>query len=306
MKGISLKVEDIQSAWEGSSFTPEKRANQFLADCDGEINRLYNEMLEFAKTEEQRAILETEINKYIEGYKIKIMPYLNIRSKTVSPMIVGSAKFPVSRMQKLHSTEDKRYDEFSAWNKRAKKAIKIKIIEARSTEQVFEDNWRWLKQEIDSCMFEVAAIDMGKSFYTRSAFTNSVAGKLRTLAKYGNAKLIETNLSYIKAEQGKSPKPFFSPKNTIWQLVETAQAQANKEQEEAKTGQETLFAIGNIEVVNNFDDERIRIYFPGKPETEIMQKLKSSGWKWSPYNKAWQRKNTTNAIYSAKYILEEK
>ena len=33
--------------------------------------------------------------------------------------------------------------------------------------------------------------------------------------------------------------------------------------------------------------------------------MKSRGFKWSPSNKAWQRQNTPNGVYSAKKVIEE-
>lgn len=36
----------------------------------------------------------------------------------------------------------------------------------------------------------------------------------------------------------------------------------------------------------------MQILFPGKPSSEIISYLKSNGFRWSPFNKAWQRQNT--------------
>lgn len=38
----------------------------------------------------------------------------------------------------------------------------------------------------------------------------------------------------------------------------------------------------------NKDENRIMIYFPGKPDEETRKKLKQNGWRWSPINSAWQ------------------
>ena len=45
-----------------------------------------------------------------------------------------------------------------------------------------------------------------------------------------------------------------------------------------------------VRVVNNKEQERVQIVTPEKPSEEIRNKLKSSGFNWSPMNKAWQRK----------------
>lgn len=55
----------------------------------------------------------------------------------------------------------------------------------------------------------------------------------------------------------------------------------------------------------NVTDGRIRFRFDGKPRQEVIDIMKSRGFKWSPSNKAWQRQNTPNGVYSAKKVIEE-
>lgn len=55
----------------------------------------------------------------------------------------------------------------------------------------------------------------------------------------------------------------------------------------------------------DFNDGRIRFKFDGKPRQEIIDIMKSRGFRWSPSNKAWQRQNTPNGVWSAKKVMEE-
>lgn len=55
----------------------------------------------------------------------------------------------------------------------------------------------------------------------------------------------------------------------------------------------------------DFNDGRIRFEFDGKPRQEVIDIMKSRGFKWSPSNKAWQRQNTPNGVWSAKKVIEE-
>lgn len=70
----------------------------------------------------------------------------------------------------------------------------------------------------------------------------------------------------------------------------------------AKTGSESK-VIGGVEIVQNFDLDRVQILFGGKPDSDTIENLKGAGWNWSPRNSAWQRKLTTNAINSADRIV---
>ena len=53
------------------------------------------------------------------------------------------------------------------------------------------------------------------------------------------------------------------------------------------------------------DDNRIRIYFDGKPDEETRRLLKGYGFRWSPKNTAWQRQDTP-AGRSAMRMLSKK
>jgi hypothetical protein len=55
----------------------------------------------------------------------------------------------------------------------------------------------------------------------------------------------------------------------------------------------------------NVTDGRIRFKFDGKPRQEVIDIMKSRGFRWSPSNKAWQRQNTPNGVWSAKKVIEE-
>ena len=79
---------------------------------------------------------------------------------------------------------------------------------------------------------------------------------------------------------------------------------ALKTQERAESG--GLKAETKLYKMNeDFEDGRIRFRFDGKPRQEIIDIMKSRGFRWSPSNKAWQRQNTPNGVWSAKKVIEE-
>ncbi len=65
------------------------------------------------------------------------------------------------------------------------------------------------------------------------------------------------------------------------------------------------YSVAGVEVEENVEDNRLRIYFPTKPSTEIRNQLKHNGFKWSPNNMAWQRFLNQDSIATAKYLLEK-
>lgn len=72
----------------------------------------------------------------------------------------------------------------------------------------------------------------------------------------------------------------------------------------AKRGQETKeYIFGDIKVVENVEENRLQISFPGKPADEIKSRLKSCGFRWSPYNGCWQAFLNDRARYAVKQLV---
>lgn len=63
------------------------------------------------------------------------------------------------------------------------------------------------------------------------------------------------------------------------------------------------YNIGEVRVLQNVEDNRLQLFFEGKPEQEMIATLKSRGFKWSPRNRAWQRQLTPNAIRALNDVL---
>ena len=60
-----------------------------------------------------------------------------------------------------------------------------------------------------------------------------------------------------------------------------------------------------VRVIEDVENNRLKIVFPGKPSDEVIAILKSNGFRWSPSVKAWQRQLTSAARYAAtQYVLK--
>lgn len=57
-------------------------------------------------------------------------------------------------------------------------------------------------------------------------------------------------------------------------------------------------------LVENVEENRIQLIFPGKPSANIRRDLKRNGFRWSPTNGAWQRHLNNAGRYAAKYFIE--
>ena len=58
-----------------------------------------------------------------------------------------------------------------------------------------------------------------------------------------------------------------------------------------------------IRLVDNVEENRLQIFFPGIPAESVRRELKQHGFRWSPAAGAWQRHRSNRATYLAKLML---
>jgi hypothetical protein len=66
--------------------------------------------------------------------------------------------------------------------------------------------------------------------------------------------------------------------------------------------EEKEWTFGDNRVKLDPDENRVKVFFPGKPSEEIRTNLKRNGFRWSPYNGCWQRQISRWALDIAKEI----
>lgn len=70
------------------------------------------------------------------------------------------------------------------------------------------------------------------------------------------------------------------------------------QEESVKAVQKTTeYVFGDVKVIDNVEDNRIQIFFPGKPSEEIRTQLKRNGFRWAPSVGAWMRHRSVNNRY---------
>lgn len=60
--------------------------------------------------------------------------------------------------------------------------------------------------------------------------------------------------------------------------------------------------VGPVRIVQNAEDNRLQLFFPGKPAEEVRAELKGYGFRWAPSVGAWQRHLSNAAIYYARIV----
>ena len=301
-KPDDLNYDMAYRAYSGISFDPEKRAAQEQKDYVASMQDMYEKLSALAKTPEQKAEMWKQLQNYKEGYLKYEEKYLSAKSRTLSSMITGSSNFPVERNRKAMDTEQKRLQEFLDWDKkneaRALKAVK----NAAPQEYIDAERQNSIKKTIDDRLATIISIDKGINTYTtRQLIVNNLSGFIKRMAKNGQADDVKFALQHIKDIQEGLEKPIFSPKNSIWELENTVQPKEDLSNKETQT----IAEYKGVKIDNNYSLERVQLRFDEKPSDEIRAKLKSRGFRWSPREGAWQRKNTPEGIRVAENIVKD-
>jgi hypothetical protein len=290
-------------SYRNTSFHPEERAKRDQQSYAADVNGFYAEMLELVKTDQQKAILTEEIERYRQGYLQRFTAYLASHSRCASSMITGPARFPVARQQKYGRWADNKRDEWLDWRKRARAAIEQKLLDARPEEEKEAAEWRAIQRDILGSLHVIHDIDAGRSPYSRSNFVNSIVGKVERLALAGEVDFTDKALQLVKDYNADHPKPAISERHKFWAFSILAMAKAAKHEATA-SAEPTVEAKGEgVAIISNPQADRVQIVFAAKPDREMIGKLKAEAWNWSRTEGAWQRKLTEAAKASAKRIV---
>lgn len=283
------------AAYRNTSMSPERRADSDIRSYVEDVSGLYAAMSELAQTDQQKAVLNAEIERYRQGYIRHQNAMWSAQSRTASPMVTGPANFPTASNRKRMETSDRRTAEFLEWREKARAAIRKAIANARPEEAKREAGWSAIEADL--------ARRIGRG--TGNFSTPLIKGLIERLAANGDVDFVQRALDFLRGAQERFnlAKPVFTDRASVWGLGEVAQKVAARREERAAAGPGIIATYDGAEITRVPADDRVRITFDSRVSQEVAADLKKEGWKWSPRNSAWQRKLTNAAESSAKRIV---
>lgn len=285
---------------------PDESARRVQQEYADDVNGLHDELTPLATTPEQAAALDEEIVRYKQNYLKRFGAYLAALARCASSFITGPANFPVAQQRKRHTTADNRMGEFLVWRKTAREAIRKRLLDLRTPDAKEEASWQALRQDIAGSLREITAIDEAHSLFNRASFVNSIAGKIERLACNGEWQLVDRCITFLQEYDRQHRKPAFTPRHKVWTYPALARLRCQQHDAALARPDEVLGRIpGVVELVTARALDRLQLCFPGKPTDAVRDRLRSTGWKWSPFNSAWQRQLTEAAIADGHRILKE-
>ncbi len=244
-------------AHSNTSFSPEKRANSYVSE--------YSEMLEADLKE-----LKENQGNYKEKFIAKFSDWMSAKGRCISSIITGGSNFPVRRAQKANDSERNKCDAFYHWRDKYFKAVNR--VPTKSPEDDKEAAERKLEKLVNN-QLEWKAINAA---IRKSKITN----ESELLTHLITLDFNPYSIKLIDYRGGKFKIPSFYLTNnnaTIKNTKDKIKAMETRI-ERKMTWEDITFEGGYVTI----EDDRLKIFHDEKPTREVIQEIKSNGYRWSP------------------------
>jgi hypothetical protein len=268
-----------------TSFSPEKRGETMVNQYSAQLAE------DLAELKTQGIDSET-LTAYEQRYKLLFSAWLNAKSNCISAMITGPARFPIHKAEKANRSEQKHYDIFQQWREKAKKAI----VKKTQPEKTYNSEIERYKQELEGMRKNHELMKAG-NIAIKKAHKDKTDISQYLIDNFGiKAHMIEWTMKFGFGLQNNNANM-----KRVEQRIKELEAKEQNRQDEPE--KEFLFNGGKV--VMNYEADRIQIKHDVKPTQDVITLMKKNGFKWSPFNKAWQRQITANAIYTTKHLINQ-
>lgn len=286
-------------AFSGTSFSPERRGESVRNDYARTMQAAYETLRKHAEKGGTLDLLDEEFQRYKAGYRKRTEKWLHTHSRCISSMITGPSNFPVRRAQKRNEVEHKRLGELIEFGERGlRAAIRNLRPDLRPIMAGDADAIARLEEKIVSLRAlqdRMKAINNAHKAYKRDP---------KTLEDSALSQQDKDRIRRYVPAYTWEPHPFapyqLSNNNATIRTAEKRLEQLQAAKAMPETSQES---DNGIRLEDSPADNRVRLFFPGKPEFEVRAKLKKNGFRWSPTIGAWQAyRNTWSMALAQSFV----
>jgi len=287
----------------GISFDPEKRGDMEIQEYASTLASDYETLSAHAPTAEKRATLDVEFARYREGYKARTLAYLRSKGRCLSPMITGPSNFPVRRNQKRNDVCHKRLNELCEYRQRALEAIR----------KALHPEWRPIMAGDDDVLDRLRKKIADRE--KRVAVMKAANAALRRSAKKGRevqiAAILAVDPMFTKESAAELLEPDYMGRlGFAGYLFQNNGAELRRLRarlavlERDKAAPETILeGDNNVRLEDCPSDNRVRLFFPGKPDEATRARLKGNGFRWTPSIGCWQAYRNSRSLAQARQFI---
>lgn len=234
-------------------------------------------------------------------------------SRTLNWMVTGPARFPVRANEKRMNSEHNRWIEFESLVKsapyRAVKHAKLAQKQALGPVGVVDAELQDLKARLESRELKQRQMKAVNEIIRREKLKEGDGAKLSALITERGFPM-NPNLCGMVLQPNYMGRGGFegfqlSNNNAEIKRLQARVAQVEAKAERVEEGEAAERTVNGVRIVEDNSDDRLRLFFDGKPAAPVISALKSRGFRWSPTQGAWQRQLTQNARYAAEAVLKQ-
>ena len=316
---LNQKYKDMANNW---TFMRDKGA-YVEREANKQLDAFREEFKRDDYTDEQKAYLKQRENEYADLLTEKYNDQLYREGTNPSAMIAGPAKFDHRKYERKFEAEMRSQEEYR--NKQQKFVENTKKqLERMEPEEKQIARWRqgkWsrgesissddplaekkLQAKLDYHVEQQQKMKDANAYYRKNGSMQGFTGFNDATNRQIDAQMQdykERGWNYLTTQPFQSAT-LTNNNATIKATRDRLTQFQNRKQTAAKPGGTGPTKFEGGQLVRNTDINRLQIKFDSIPDAATRQKLKSSGWRWSPKEGAWQRQLTENAERSANSIL---
>lgn len=243
-----------------------------------------------------------KLDAYLDSYAKRLAQWTNDynRNKASCPSVLvsGAANFPVNKKHKQNAREDRLWEEYKTIEAILDKIKSIGTGPVDLTDpharELLNDQLQKLQKKLEDDKALNAYYRKHKSFEGFPGISPETAAKL-------TADFADTRQRCPWIDKPIPDYELTSLRGKI-KRVQARIAELDKlQQAQAEPNPATDY--DGFQLIRNAAENRLQIIFDEIPDPDMREKLKGSGFRWSPRNQAWQRQLTDNAERAAKSIL---
>lgn len=285
------------AAHSGTSFVPDKRAKSERDDYSRTLADDYEQFRELAEKCGTLDRLEEEFSRYREGFRRRYTAWLSSRSRLVSTMIAGPANFPAARMNKRGEVSHKRLTDLLEYRQKARGRV-FRAINPQAAPVMAGDSdaVERLEAKIAKAEQRQEASKAANKIIRQKPRNEQTPGKM--------VALMELGFTHEQSEQLFVPNCFgqvgiadFSLKNNNANI--RRMKQRLEQVRRAKATPDTEQTGENARLEDCPSDNRVRLFFSGKPAADVRSDLKSCGFRWAPSLGCWQAYRNHRSLTAA-------
>jgi hypothetical protein len=291
---LPITEKEYKDAYYNLVFNPEKLGKYYHQQDRKYMEDLYKELYILTEDDQEKIdTLNEKFSEFVDGYTKRQRKVLGTLGRQASSHVVGPARFPVARMNKLKNIEQNQISDRDEYTTKKINSIKkylnnFALYTGKVTKKDIQESD--LIKEINK-LYEIADKRDKLPGYMLTNAKQTLQAKIELQASKGNTDFVKQALDLMKQKEQARTRPVFTSRSRIWKAEAAATSKKEKiENTELKfltdnyTNTKTGAQMIRVKTNKKLDDFK-----------EAIQVAKNSGGYYSRYARGFLFKNNDDA-----------